>query len=578
VAGKPGIAYVPRPSAETALSERLDGVRLRMEERFLDGGGILLSVLDVLNVPISALDDFSKLLDDEAARSSLEQLSSTVNEVSALPEFEQERQLRIANIAKSEHSLGVHVTDMQETLRYLRTFATIAKITGARVEDFSTFADEIIERVQQGAKHINSLSSRISTLDDTLRLASSNGQQTLNEYRQSIPALVGRLNGNVAEFVKRRGELAILAAEVNALTRKVQTKIGVTLSAMQIGDITRQRIEHCQTAIAIVDDYLASSKGRTLSGEQRESLMGALHSLVHTQLSELSSDFDRECITIVNTVLSFNGDIDALAALHEDMNRKDGTTAASAMRVVEADVASARGVVCEIDKAVGEANRLGEHTIQTIHALLDEVATIKRVRTDIHYMALNTNLRCGRLGEEGRAINVVTSELRLFSGNLDDAAQRVIGELQGLEIDARKLGESTASGTSEGGLEDRLAEALSTIHDIADRMEDQLATLRVSGQDVGTKVMASLAKLDFKSGLGDVLADCTREAGSLVGATVADPAGIEEVMADVGPTIARIYTMAAERDVHARVFGVEATENAAAIGATEDFDLDAALF
>jgi hypothetical protein len=145
------------------------------------------------------------------------------------------------------------------------------------------------------------------------------------------------------------------------------------------------------------------------------------------------------------------------------MNRKDGTTAASAMRVVEADVASARSVVCEIDKAVGEANRLGEHTIQTIHTLLDEVATIKRVRTDIHYMALNTNLRCGRLGEEGRAINVVTSELRLFSGNLDDAAQRVIGELQGLETDARKLGESTASGTSEGGLEDRLAKALSII-------------------------------------------------------------------------------------------------------------------
>jgi hypothetical protein len=49
-------------------------------------------------------------------------------------------------------------------------------------------------------------------------------------------------------------------------------------------------------------------------------------------------------------------------------------------------------------------------------------------------------------------------------------------------------------------------------------------------------------------------------------------------MADVGPTIARIYTMASERDVHARVFGVTATENAAAADATEDFDLDAALF
>jgi hypothetical protein len=85
-------------------------------------------------------------------------------------------------------------------------------------------------------------------------------------------------------------------------------------------------------------------------------------------------------------------------------------------------------------------------------------------------------------------------------------------------------------------------------------------------------------QLDFKSGLGDVLMNCTREADSLVGPTVVDPAGIEEVMADVGRTIAKIYTMAAERDVHARVFDVKTTDNAADVAATEDFGLDAALF
>jgi hypothetical protein len=578
VAGKSGIAYLPRPSAETSLADRLDGVRSRIEQRFLDGGGTLLSVLDVLNRLISALDEFSKLLDDEAARSSLEQLGSTVNDVSALPEFEQERQLRIATVAKCEQALGTHVADMQETLRYLRTFATTAKITGSRIPDFSTFADEIIERVQQGAKHINFLSDTISTLDGILVRASSSGQQTLNDYRQSVPALVGRLNGNVAEFVERRGELSKLAVEVNARTRKVQTKIGITLSAMQIGDITRQRIEHCQQAIAIVDDYLASASGRVLDDEQQEALRGAVHNLVHAQLSQLTSDFDRECATVVTTLLSFNADIEALLLLHERMNRQDGTTAASAMRLVGADLASVHGIVCDIDKAADEANKLSEDTIQTIHVLLDEVATIKQVRTDIHYMALNTNLRCGKLGEEGRAINVVTSELRLFSANLDDSAQRVIEELQGLEADTRKLGESAANGASEVSLGDRLNDALSSIRGIADRMEDQIETLRACGQDVGTKVLASLSTLDFKSGLGDVLTDCTREAGLLAAPAHADLTDIDEAMADIGPTIAKIYTMAAERAVHAQVFDANINGNFVDVSATEDLDLDEALF
>lgn len=578
VAGKSGIAYLPHPSAETSLADRLDGVRSRIEERFLDGGGTLLSVLDVLNRLISALDDFSKLLDDEAARSSLEQLGSTVNDVSALPGFEQERQLRVATVAKCEQALGTHVADMQETLRYLRTFATTAKITGSRIPDFSTFADEIIKRVQQGTKHINFLSDTISALDGILGRASTSGQQTLNDYRQAVPALVGRLNGNIAEFIERQGELSKLAVEVNAQTRKVQTKIGITLSAMQIGDITRQRIEHCQQAIAILDDYLAASRDSTLDEEQQESLRGAVHNLVHAQLTQLTSDFDRECATVVSTLLSFNADIEALLLLHERMNRQDGTTAASAMRLVGADITSVHGIVRDIDKAAGEANRLSEETIQTIHVLLDEIATIKQVRTDIHYMALNTNLRCGKLGEEGRAINVVTSELRLFSANLDDSAQRVIEELQGLEADARKLGESAANGVSEVPLGDRLNDALSSIDGIAGRMEDHIDTLRTCGQDVGTKVLSSLSRLDFKSGLGDVLNDCTKEASLLAGPPHADLTGIEEAMADIGPMIAKIYTMAAERTVHAQIFDANINDGAADVSATEDLDLDAALF
>jgi hypothetical protein len=578
VAGKSGIAYLPRPSADPSLADRLDGVRSRIEQRFLDGGGTLLSVLDVLNRLISALDDFSKLLDDEAARSSLEQLGSTVNDVSALPGFEQERQSRVATVAKCEQALGTHVADMQETLRYLRTFATTAKITGSRIPDFSTFADEIIERVQQGTKHINFLSDTISALDGILGRASMSGQQTLNDYRQAVPALVGRLNGNIAEFIERQGELSKLAVEVNAQTRKVQTKIGITLSAMQIGDITRQRIEHCQQAITILDDYLAASGGSALDEEQRETLRGTVHNLVHAQLSQLTSDFDRECATVVSTLLSFNADIEALLLLHERMNRQDGTTAASAMRLVGADITSVHGIVRDIDKAASEANRLSEETIQTIHVLLDEIATIKQVRTDIHYMALNTNLRCGKLGEEGRAINVVTSELRLFSANLDDSAQRVIEELQGLEADARKLGESAANGVSEVPLGDRLNDALSSIDGIAGRMEDQIDTLRICGQDVGTKVLSSLSRLDFKSGLGDVLSDCTKEASLLAGPTHADLSGIEEAMADIGPMIAKIYTMAAERTVHAQVFDANINDGTADISATEDLDLDAALF
>jgi hypothetical protein len=581
MAGKSSTAFMSRPSVGMALEQRLDGVRSRIEQRFLDGGGILLSVLDVLNRLTSALDEFSKLLDDEMARSSLEKLGKTIRDVSALPGFEEGRQTQIAKVALYGKSLAVHIADMQETLRYLRTFATTAKITGSRIPEFSAFADEIVERVRDGADQINALSGTISSLDGILRLAASRGHHTLDEYRHSVPTLVERLTSNVTEFSKRRGELSKLAVEVNALTRKVQMKISTILSAMQIGDITRQRIEHCQTAIEMLHDFLDSPDGKAMDAEQREYAKAQVHRLVHTQLLELSADFDRDCTVVVNTINSFNSDIQSLLHLHNQMNGQDGNGAAGAMRVVETDISSARVVVSEIEKTAGEADRLSKNTIDTIQTLLTGVETIKQVQTDIHYMALNTNLRCGRLGEEGRAINVVTSELRVFAGNLHDTAECVITELQGLEVDARKLGGDTANTTSEGMLEARLTDAHAAIGGIAGHMEDHLKILQACGEDVGTKVLTSLSRLDFKTELGDVLADCTEEAGALLGNARNDPHGVENAIHDLGQKIGRIYTMVAERDIHARIFGdmVPASAGGATGNAeSEEFDLDAALF
>jgi hypothetical protein len=563
-----------RQSAETELVSRLEGARSRIEQRFLDGGVVLLSVLDVLNRLVASLENLSGSLGDEAAEATIGQLVATVDQLTALPGIEELRQQRLANVAVTEKSLGIHIADMQETLRYLRTFATTAKITGAAIPDFAGFAEEILERIQFGTSEVNALGAKIGTLGTVIETASTGGGEALERFRRSVPDIAGNLSRNAADLTAQRRHLSQLAAKVGAAARGVQGKVATTLSAMQIGDITRQRIEHCQAAFTFLEEYLDAG---TLDAEARGRLTVLIHHLVHDQLVEIARDFARECKTVVSTIRSFGADIDGLMALYGGMDAADGHSADRAMRILQADIAAARAVVRDIEQAADKANVLGASTVETVQGLLKGVRTIQLVRTDIHYMALNTNLRCGKLGEEGRAINVVTAELRIFSSQLDETAERILTALQSLEDDAGRLREA---GTATGGsLDAHLEEALEHIRQAGDRMEGDMVALRACGADVSAKAGRTVADLDFNAELGDVLADCSARAGDLLGHDLPDLSGLEEAMADLGSRIARTYTMVSEREVHARIFGTTVDAAPAPVAAQSDEDLfDDALF
>lgn len=574
VSGTASAVRVERQTTETDLVSRLEGARSRIEQRFLDGGVVLLAVLDVLNRLVASLENLSGSLDDETAQATIGRLIATVDQLTALPAIEETRQQRLASVAVTEKSLGTYIADMQETLRYLRTFATTAKITGAAIPDFSGFAEEILERIQFGRKEVDALGLKIGTLGGVIDAASSGGGEALERFRRSVPDIASNLSRNAADLTAQRKHLSQLAGKVGSSARLVQTKVATTLSAMQIGDITRQRIEHCQSAFAFLDEHLAAG---TLDGDAARRLTALVRHLVRDQLVEITNDFGRECRTVVGTIRSFGVDIDGLMALYGDMAATDGQSADRAMRTLEADIDAARAVVREIEQAAGKANALGLSTVETVQELLKGVKTIQLVRTDIHYMALNTNLRCSKLGEEGRAINVVTAELRTFSAQLDETAERILTALQSLEGDAGKLGEAGAA--AGGSLDAHLEEVLDHIRRAGDRMEGDMAALRECGADISAKAGRTIAGLDFNAELGDVLADCAASAGDLVDDAMPDRSGLEEAMAELGSRIARVYTMASEREIHARYFGGLVDAAPAQPVAMSDDDLfDDALF
>jgi hypothetical protein len=566
------------PAGSSPFVERMEIARSRIEERFLEGGAALLSILDVLNKLIGSLDQVTGSLDEQTAKATMDELERTVSGLSGLSVIETDRQVRFQEIGLAERNLRPQVDDMQETLRYLRTFAVTAKITGAGVEDFAGFAEEILQRIQDGTRQVNEFAEKLQQLGSGLGPIQAKGEKIIQSYKETIPRIIAGLSTGGAEIGNHRRMLMQRADSVRMIAKGIQGKLASTLSAMQIGDITRQRIEHCQSSLGILDDFLASPESQGLDPVQRESLSQLIANLVSKQLNQSIDDFDRDTGKIVATVASFRSDVMEIEALRRAMTESgsDGGGSDNAIRQLENGVGAARHAVREIEAVAHEATDLSRATSETVNDLVKGIGIVQLVRTDIHYMALNTNLRCSKIGEEGKAINVVTSELRNFAAHLDVTADKILLELQTLEAAAQKLS-LVEEVKDEHSLDQRLETAMANIRAAGDRMDAEMTALGEQSRTAVGQMDASLARLNFKAELGEVLRACADDIG--VQGHVREAAGLDQALADIGGRIARLYTMVSERELHARILGTAAPVEAPVIAAVmSDDDIDDALF
>ncbi|WJH41746.1 chemotaxis protein [Aliirhizobium terrae] len=448
------------------------------------------------------------------------ELQQTVGKLADLSKLEAARQAGFCEISGAQKNLRPHVESMQETMRYLRTFAVTAKITGAGIEDFAGFAEEILERIHTGTRQVNEFGDKLQHLGAGLGSVMARGEKTIARYETAIPAIVSDLSRGGIEIGGHRKVLVERAERVRKIASGIQTKLASTLSAMQIGDITRQRIEHCQASLTMLDEYLAAETAG-LGEEDRDNLSSIVTNLVAAQLGQSIDDFDRDTAKIVATVASFRSDLAEIDDLRRMMTHEGESDGDNAMRRLEGSVGTARGAVREIEAVAAEAGELSRSTGATVRELIDGVGLLQLVRTDIHYMALNTNLRCGKIGEHGKALNVVTAELRNFAGALDETAEKVLVELTTLETAADKLNGTQDDDAAET-LDARLERAMDNIRAVGDRMDGEAEALGEQSRVAIDEMDRSLSRLDFKAELGEVLRACADEI-SLVGSAAPPP-------------------------------------------------------
>lgn len=534
-----------------AIHERLEGARSLIEDRFLAGGEALVRANEILSRLLDSVEGIVTAMDDGSAAEATSRLAATVARLKSLAENEASQQEGLDAVVKDGNAIVPLITDMQKTLSYLKTCAVATRITSAGMPEFAGFADDILSAVNDASSQVSAFADRVGTLNAQLKSARSGGEAAIATFGATVPSVADALLAASATIERRRRDLGKIAANAAKLAEGVRAKVSRILSLLQIGDMTRQRIEHVQTGISIFRSLAVAEPPEVVADATI-----VVSQLLLAQVRASARDLDDGSRDIVSMINGFGQDAAAILALRSGSTGFDIQSGNDAIATIESAVARSRAIVQDIAAAGVAAAQARTTTLDTANDLLSNMGSIgnlRNVKDDIRCLAINAYLRCYRMGSKGRSVGVIATELSTYAERLGVSAAGVLQRLSKMKEAATMLSFAEDSGHDE--LEAQIEGAAAVLSDIAARTDRHQEEMLRHGEAVSQRIGQFANELDFQSNLGDALTSSAAMLESIIHFAI-KPETDQPLVTSFSERLYPLYTMASERDIHRGILPV----------------------
>ena len=531
----------------------LEAARSAIEGRFLEVGDVLSRAVDGMGALITALDRMKESLDGDSVATAARELGQASDTLRQLPQSLEGRLENLSGLVKVGADLTKCIEEMHKHLAYLRVFGVNIKITSGGIAaagpEFAIFAQEICDCIELGRTQLDTFRADLAALDGDLRQALGQEADLARRCDELLPAVPDSLVAQVAAITAHQARIGEISQQVSGLAREVRKKVGSALAALQIGDITRQRIEHVQFGLSLLD----ASEVRALPAEARARLETFLRRLLIAQLDATTGDFRRDVSRIGLNVGAMAADASEILRLRDHAEGQGGE--GNFLRDLEANVGKAFALVDDIEAGERSAEAVSRSASRSARDLAAQVAAIQNMRADVQMMAMNTTLKCSRIGETGKPLGVIAIELRQHATHLEASAGHTLAALESLfgsttEEEISEAEDLAPQVSAASAAAEALRQAVERIRKTGDEVEGDLAQAADQGGQVVAMLKQAAARFDFDRQVGGYL----DEALELLARDLGDDDRVDDLAAILAPLMAslsRTYTMAQEREVHA---------------------------
>lgn len=547
-----------------------------IEQAMFSVGERLSSAVGGLSQVTEAFERMPVKLGNPEVRAASARLEEVATALTGIADALSEERSALDGLAGMAHQVGRRAEKLHRTVAAVGVLAINARIEAAHLkadqEDFTVFTVEIGRLARVSGDAVQRFIEEFDRLEKLLLAASAHQCEFARSCAPQLRNAAQRLQESLNQVADHRLSAAQTAQEIGVRSRRIGEGIASSVHALQIGDITRQRIEHVTHAVGVLAQAISRDDGgdaaaspdaldgwcAALPEDQQAMVMAAVCRLQSAQVLHAVGDFGHEVTALVQTLRDLADNASGIVQMgREHYGAARGRQ--SFLTNLTKDIGVAETLIGVSQKARQEVDDVAAAAERTLADLVTRIEAIRAVEMDMRLVGLNTALKCGRLGKEGRTLSVIAQELRGYANATVEDAQSVMTGLRDVVAMAEALQRRGAAQSAAriAGLERVVAEAIATLHATDRGLSHALATLEREGDRVAGLLAETATGITMHRDLERGCRDAARRLDEVAAACHVTDEDLEAVRDKVLALLHGHYTMASERTIHDLLFGLD---------------------
>ncbi len=533
--------------AWSVLATELESVASGLDQRFVDAGRSLERAYDTVGNLIGSLESVTNALDRDAADRAVATMQANADQLASLPARQRTRQHSLDILQQASGTVQTEIGRVDRTLDLLKICGQYLKVAAAGAHGFAEFADAMVAELDVSEREIHEISKEVGQLASTVPCVVEVNRVLASECARLCPHVPDKLAADAIGLQQNQIEAARRAETIATIARDIRSKLSAAHGALQIGDITRQRLEHVAQACSLLGtavDELDRAGDRAAAS----ALEGQVMAMLAAQVADAAADLQKESRLLGGNFRAIATQVATMVALHESSG-VERTSDGAFLQLLEQSVADVDAVTAQLRDADMRSTQLGSEASATVRRLGDRLTTIHRVTSGVRIMAWNSDLRSFRMGREGDGLARIATEIRCAVNTLEAVSASIASAFEQLSDAADAIGSPPDGDEATAG---SLPEALAVIRAGALLTRQGMSGLDRDAGAIHDIVAGMTSTLDCETAFAEPLARINAKLDALAMPLVEASQSISTTGEQLFHAINALYTMARERQVHAR--------------------------
>ena len=555
------------PALLLSLSDSLKKISRESESEFLKIGEQLQSHFYKADELKKTIINNNQLLGYDSNQNLAEKVGDRARKtLLEIQGFQEEITQNLANMDLIIKNLGTLITQCQgirKTASFINIIALNMGIESSRsiesVEQFSTVAKETRELSQKIAGIIGPIHSDFVES----KVKQENTHQDISDDFVALVELLAEADQILSQALNKMGLIMDLSIEqlkrAGNQSKEISRQVGEVVAGLQLHDSMRQRIEHITRAFNEIIELFkegAPGNGKALIKTDRSNQALSILGLQSAQIEGMISDINnvhQKTFTAFETIV---GQIESLRKILTNT-----TTYNNSSENPDETIDNVGHVLLKLDQLLKKANTLADQIGQTAgiasqaaKRFTSYVRDIKEISLEMHLKALNAIVKANRLGELGKAQDILACELKDCSTETDSFANQIVEILETISSSARDIKITRGMDKSTGeGEETALNEGITGISALLDTYKNESKNTAVKSDDLRQSIIQTRAELEFLPALAGQLTEQLKELDRIKDKLNPDKNKDKPLFEDLTGKLTGNYTMEQEREIHEEV-------------------------